>query len=183
MYASVAAAHSGARVLVACPTGALVSTYRERVVEDERIVVQTIHSSFRVARAADMATYNPPSSLNQFELIVIEEASQIDNLLFSLLLMAIMEMPQRPFVCIVGDFAQLQPVGGGLSMKTFAERLRHIGLLQHEFARSKASSTYPIILTNSLSRIFFHQQFFRSRFRLTTTSFLISISNNNLSRS
>ena len=70
-----------ARVLVACPTGALVSTYRERVVEDERIVVQTIHSSFRVARAADMATYNPPSSLNQFELIVIEEASQIDNLL------------------------------------------------------------------------------------------------------
>jgi hypothetical protein len=40
-------------------------------------------------------------------------------------------------VCIVGDFAQLQPVGGGLSMKTFAERLRHIRLLQHEYARSK----------------------------------------------
>ena len=44
---AVDASRQGARVLVACPIGALVVVYRQRCPPGEDIVVETIHSSFK----------------------------------------------------------------------------------------------------------------------------------------
>ena len=138
LYAAVQTAVGGGRVMVACPTGALVTTYRERLPPTcDKVTVDTIHAGFKVARDADLATYAPPSRLRGYDLIVIEEASQVDDAVFRLLTMAILELPQKPFVAIVGDFQQLQPVAGGGLLRDFVAGLPHIHLAQHEYARSQ----------------------------------------------
>ena len=38
------------RVLIPCPVGALIKTYKETLPPDEDIVLGTIHSSFRITR-------------------------------------------------------------------------------------------------------------------------------------
>ena len=45
-------AKGGAKVLILCPTGQLVTAYQERLGEDDEdsIVVETIHSGFHIAR-------------------------------------------------------------------------------------------------------------------------------------
>ena len=74
-------AAGAARVLILCPTGQLVTAYLERLGEDEEdsIVVETIHSGFRIARDADLKTYAPPGRLRRYDAIIIDEASQIDD--------------------------------------------------------------------------------------------------------
>ena len=109
-YAAVEAASKGANVLIGCPTGVLVSSYRDRLPCNERITVETIHSAWQIARKADAHTHNPPSRLRRYELIILDEVSQLDNVVFRILLKAILELPQKPLVVFVGDLCQLQPV-------------------------------------------------------------------------
>jgi hypothetical protein len=81
--------------------------------------------------------------LRQFDLFILDESSQIDDDVFQLLFFAILEMPHKPFVVLAGDFSQLQPVCSNRCkddksvLQTFAEKIKKIQLLQHEFARSK----------------------------------------------
>ena len=50
VHAAVAVASKGCEVLILCPTGALVHSYRDRLPETEHIVVETIHSGFKIFR-------------------------------------------------------------------------------------------------------------------------------------
>jgi hypothetical protein len=92
---------------------------------------------------ADASTYDAPGRLRQFDLFILDESSQIDDDVFQLLIFAILEMPHKPFVVLAGDFSQLQPVSTNRSktsksvLQNFAEKIKNIQLLQHEFARSK----------------------------------------------
>ena len=54
--------------------------------------------------------YSPPTRLRRYELIILDEASQVDDAVTQRVFLAIQELPQNPHVCIVADFAQLAPV-------------------------------------------------------------------------
>jgi hypothetical protein len=142
MQCAMNAAADGCKVLIACPTGALVATYRERLPPHEEVFVETVHGSFRITRDAD-AQYVPPGRLRHFDLIVFDETSQLDNDVWDKVRTALAELSPGPYTIFVGDFQQLQPVTGVSSLQQIllesVQRgaLRHIALQQHEFARSK----------------------------------------------
>ena len=77
IHAAYRAAENGARVLILCPTGALVHAYKERLPPTDQIVVETLHAGFSIARKADSQTYAPPGRLRRYDLIFIDYASQI----------------------------------------------------------------------------------------------------------
>ena len=135
------AAGKGERVLIACPIGALVDTYRQKLPPNDHIVIETIHASHRITRKAD-EVYVPPGRLRHFDLIIYDEISQIEGAVWEQVRTALVELNPHPFVCFVGDFQQLQPTTGDVSMQSTltamseAGTLRHIQLQQHEFARS-----------------------------------------------
>ena len=143
IYAAAQAAQTGAKVLIGCPTGSLVATYKDRLPGTESIVIETLHSAFAIRRGADASTYDAPSRLRQFDLFIIDEVSQVEDSVFQLLLMAIMEMSHKPFMVLAGDFSQLQPVSTNkkadskTTLHEFTEKIGSITLLQHEYARSK----------------------------------------------
>ena len=123
VHAAVAAANVGCNVLVPCPTGVLVHGYRARVPDDERITVETIHSSFCIFRTHDETVkYSPPTRLRRYELIILDEASQVDDEVTRRVFLAITELPQKPFVTIAADFQQLAPVSGGGLMRAMCDR-------------------------------------------------------------
>jgi hypothetical protein len=62
IYAAARAASTGAKVLIGCPTGALVTTYRDRLPGSDCIVVETIHSAFAIRRKARLMTKIKPIS-------------------------------------------------------------------------------------------------------------------------
>ena len=59
IHAAYRAAEAGCRVLILCPTGALVHAYRERLPATDQIIVETLHSGFSIARKVDLNTYAP----------------------------------------------------------------------------------------------------------------------------
>ena len=72
------AASGTAKVLIACPIGPLVAAYRQKIPPNTNIVVETIHSAFKITRRAD-ELYIPPGRLRHFELIMFDEVSQQDE--------------------------------------------------------------------------------------------------------
>ena len=113
VHAAVHAADNGCKVLVLCPTGTLVHSYRDRLPEHPNLVVETIHAGFRIYREADkLVRYSPPTRLQRYDLLIIDEASQVDDAVAQRMVMAIQELPQAPFVAIAADFEQLAPVWG-----------------------------------------------------------------------
>ena len=95
VHAACAAAKSGACVLVLCPTGTRVHSYRDRLPDVDNIVVETINSGFAIQRQYDkLVDYAPPSRLRRYDLILVDEASQIEDQVATLLLMGIQELPQ-----------------------------------------------------------------------------------------
>ena len=137
---AIDAAREGMKVLIACPIGALVAVYRQRLPPDLDITVETIHSSFKITRKADQQ-YVPPGRLRHFDLLIFDESSQPDDPVWTEMRTALLELSPGPFVVFVGDFQQLQPIQGVSRMrKTLFEQVdkglfRHIQLQQHEFAR------------------------------------------------
>ena len=105
-------------VLILCPTGNLVHSYMQRIT-GSYVVVETLHAGFAITRKAEeVVMYSPPTRLRRYDLILIDEASQIDDDLFKKIFMALQELPQRPVVAIAADFCQLRPVtGGSLTMR------------------------------------------------------------------
>jgi hypothetical protein len=111
IYAAIEAASSGACVLIMCPTGTLVHSYRDRMGSVGNIVIETIHSACQITRAADaMVNYAPPGRLRKFDLILVDECSQIQDAVARLLYLGFKELPQRPYVGFVADFQQLRPM-------------------------------------------------------------------------
>ena len=113
IHAAYRAAAAGARVLILCPTGTLVHAYKERLPPTDQIVVDTLHSGFSIARKADLDTYAPPGRLRRYDLIFIDEASQITDVIWECLIVGIRELPQKPFIVVGADYQQLAPIGGG----------------------------------------------------------------------
>ena len=134
----------GARVFIGCPTGVLVSTYKNRMPESDLVTVQTIHSGFRILRKQDAKTYNPPSSLRHYDVFIFDEVSQLDDAIARLLIYTLLQMPNKPLVLWVGDQQQLQPIGSGGYLRQFLEQesMKQLVLAMHDKARSKD----PILL-------------------------------------
>ncbi|CAE7408220.1 pif1, partial [Symbiodinium pilosum] len=93
------------------PIGLLVSMYRQRLLAGDQLTLETLHSSFKVTREAD-AQYIPPGRLRAYDLIILDEISQIDSHAWGQIKLALAELHPRPFVVLVGDFQQLQPIHG-----------------------------------------------------------------------
>ena len=72
-----------------------------------------MHSGFSIARKADAQTYAPPGRLRRYDLIFIDEASQIGDATFDCLWCGVRELPQKPFVVVGADYQQVAPVEGG----------------------------------------------------------------------
>ena len=142
--AAIAAANRGNRVLIACPLGALVDVYRQKLPPNENIVIETIHASHRISRKAD-EEYNPPGRLRTFDLIIYDEVSQLGSEVWRKVRTAIVELNPHPFVVLVGDFKQLQPARDEPELETTVRNmvekgtLREIELQQHPYARSNDS--------------------------------------------
>ena len=104
-------------------------SYRDRLPASDRIVVETIHSGFQIVRQADMVVqYSPPSRLRRYDLILLDEASQVEDHVAQKVIVGIRELPQRPMLCVAADFAQLRPVDGGSIMRALCDRLPCIHL-------------------------------------------------------
>ncbi len=171
IHAAVEAAAQGCHVLIACPVGALIKTYKEKLPPNDNIVVETIHSSFRITRRRD-EQYIPPGRLRHYDLIIFDEISQQDPEVWAQVRVALAEMAPGPFVCFVGDFQQLQPVGGKSTLQAALERqvqvgsLQHIKLRQHEAARCNDKVMLDFLVkireqqpTRAELRCFFHGRF------------------------
>ena len=129
------------RVLIAGPIGVLVAVYRLRLPANERLAMETIHSAFKLTRAAD-AAYIPPGKLRCFNVIIFDEVSQIDAQVWADLITALGELNPAPLVLFVGDFQQLQPVHGApqlqldLDTQVGEGTVDRIDLKNHNMART-----------------------------------------------
>ena len=95
----------------------MVAAYRDRIPDSENITIETIHSAMRIIREYDnVVEHCPPSRLRKYDIIFIDEGSQIEPQVWKLMYLAILELPQRPVLCMAADFQQLQSIkkdGGG----------------------------------------------------------------------
>ena len=119
--AAMAAASKCERVLIACPLGAQVDIYRQKLGINENIVIETVHASHKITRNAD-ELYIPPGRLRTFDLIIYEEVSQLDAEVWKKVRTAIAELNPHPFVCLVGDFHKLQAINGAGRLRSWIER-------------------------------------------------------------
>ncbi len=102
----------GLRVMVMAPTGALVASYQERLPEESRLSVTTLHAGLRLQRNADShVRFAPPSYLNNYDVFFVDEVSQIDDSVWQRLYICLREMPGVPLVSLSGDFQQLPALG------------------------------------------------------------------------
>ena len=69
----------------------------------------------------DLKTYAPPGRLRRYDLIFIDEASQIGDAIFACIFCAVRELPQKPAVVVGADFQQVAPIGGGTKFKELCE--------------------------------------------------------------
>ena len=106
------------QVCIVCPTGALVYSFKSRLPElegVENIRVDTIQGVLAYKRpgADGRVQFAPPSALRRIDLFLVDEASQYGDREWQDFFSSIREQPHSPFVAVVGDFQQLQPLGGG----------------------------------------------------------------------
>ena len=77
----------------------------------EYMLLETIHAGMAIYREEEaLINHAPPSALNKYDAILLDECSQIDNSIGRKVTYAINELPQKPFVAIAADYKQLQPV-------------------------------------------------------------------------
>ena len=110
--AALRAERDGFNVCILVPIGSLVHQYRSRLPEDSNIVVDTFHSAMRMREEDKVVMYAAPHRLRRFDIFFIDEASQVTDGIWLRFYMTVKEMAQKPFVCVAGDFRQLQAVGG-----------------------------------------------------------------------
>ena len=109
---------AGLRVLIVCPTGQLVHSFKSQLPDVEgieNVQVDTIHGVLGYKRkgADEQVRWAPPSALRRIDVILIDEASQYDNREWQRFTQCVAEQPHLPYVLAVADFQQLQPVSDG----------------------------------------------------------------------
>ena len=72
--------------------------------------------------------WSPPSALRRIDLILCDEGSQYENQEWDRLYQVVKEQPHAPFVGIVADFQQLQPLVSGGHCQQFCNRMPHVDL-------------------------------------------------------
>ena len=97
------AIQQGARVILACPTRMLVATYRQALPD---LDVDSVHAAFHVFKP-EVQTLD---AMTHYDLIVVEEVSQLSQPLFERLLRLWEAASRRPALVFIGDFAQLRGV-------------------------------------------------------------------------
>ena len=97
------AMEAGARVVLACPTRMLVASYREQM---PQLDVDSVHALFQLFKP-EQSTLD---AMTTFDLIVIEEISQLSMYTFERLLRLWDAAGQVPALLFLGDFAQLRGV-------------------------------------------------------------------------
>ena len=130
IHAAVRAALDGYRVLILVPTGTLVHSYRDRLPTHEFITVETIHSGMQIHRETDRekVQYAPPGRLRRIDLFCLDEASQVEDDIATLLFMAVQELPQKPMFVAAADYQQLSPIKSGHKMSGWCQRMPTIEL-------------------------------------------------------
>ena len=95
------AVEAGAHVGVACPTGVLASSYREKFPD---LDVDTLHGMFLLHKPEN-ETWD---AMTFFDLVVIDEVGQLSKSTFERLLRLWDNAERRPALVLVGDFHQLR---------------------------------------------------------------------------
>ena len=76
-------------------------------------------SSYLVFHSQEDELYIPPGRLRNYDMIVIDEVSQLSHDTWREMAIALGEMCPIPILIFVGDFRQLQPLGGPSLLKDF----------------------------------------------------------------
>ena len=97
----------GLQACVATPTGTLACTYRD--LYGEKLTSNTIHSIFfNNCSATSSTSINP--YLSVYDVIFIDEISQVSVDLFHHVVQSLSALPKRPILILCGDFCQQQPL-------------------------------------------------------------------------
>ena len=126
---------------------------KERLPPTDRIVVETLHSGFSIPRKVDMDTYAPLGRLRRYDLIFIDEASQLGDPIFDCIWCGGRELPQKPFFVVGADFSQVAPIGGGERFKELCAKIKTIDLtVVHRTDDPKLLDFFTIIRTKQPNR-------------------------------
>ena len=101
------ASHSDLAVCVALPTGVLACTYRAKY--EESVTCDAVHSLFLV-QSHHSTTPEVNWLLSQYDIIFIDEISQISVTIFHHIIATLEKLDRRPLLVLCGDFAQQQPI-------------------------------------------------------------------------
>ena len=93
----------GARVVLACPTRMLVAAYRQKYPD---LDVDSVHAVFQLFRPE----HETLLSMATYDLVVLDEVSQISAAVFERLLRLWEAAGHQPALVFLGDFAQLKGV-------------------------------------------------------------------------
>lgn len=116
-------------MLILCPVGQLVASYRQRLPDTEFLRIDTVHAGLRIYREDEqLVQHSPPSSLRQYDAILLDECSQLDNNIGRKLQIAIGELPTDPFIGLAADYKQLQPVGQSGARESWCRLLPKVEL-------------------------------------------------------
>ena len=131
LESAIAAAKKGMKILIICPTGQLVHSFKAQLPDCdgiENIQIDTIHGVLKYKRpGADGKVYwAPPSALRKVDLILIDEGSQYDDREFVRLYQCIKEQPHSPYTALVADSKQIQPVGSGQKCYNFCMKFDQV---------------------------------------------------------
>lgn len=104
-------AQAGGRVALTATTG--IAAQRLAAATDPRLTGTTLHSF--IGLVPGVARLHPPaSSLEPYDLLVVDEASMMDSLLMGKLAYFLMDRnPNIAHICLAGDAGQLPPVSPG----------------------------------------------------------------------
>ena len=120
-------------VLIICPTGFLAHSIKAKLPElegVENIRVDTIHGVLKYKRpgADGKVAWSPPSALRKIDLILVDEGSQYEDREWQRLFTCIQEQPHKPFIAVVADFQQLQPIEAGGMCRACCDRMQTVVL-------------------------------------------------------
>jgi hypothetical protein len=121
------------RVLIVCPTGTNVYSFKSQLPDFDgvdRIAVDTIQGVLNYKRPGkdSKVSWSPPSALRRIDVLLCDEGSQYEDADWHRFFTSVKEQPHLPFVCLVADFQQLQPVSSGGACQKFCERMQSVEL-------------------------------------------------------
>lgn len=111
------AVEAGAHVGIACPTGMLASSYREKFPD---LDVDTLHGMFLLHREQ----HHTWECMANYDMVVIDEVGQLSQRTFERILWLWDNADRRPALIFVGDFHQLRGMDG--TRATDSPRWQHV---------------------------------------------------------